>query len=74
MLWVWASEAKKSSTWAMSTAVFGPSDTTVEKPTPLLTAQSRIEEVNAPDCDTSASGPLAHSAPATLALSCKYGR
>ena len=41
----------------MSTAVLGPSDTTVEKPTPFLLAQSRMDAVSAPDCDTSASGP-----------------
>ena len=58
----------------MSTAVLGPSDTTVEKPTAFFLAQSRMDDVSAPDCDTSASGPGAPSAPATLAFSCKCGR
>ena len=74
MLWVCWSLARKSSTWAMSTAVFGPSDTTVEKPTALLRAQSSIDEVSAPDCDTSASEPLRASGPSALALSCSRGR
>ena len=74
MLWVCASEARKSSTWAMSTAVLGPSDTTVENPTPFLVAQSRIDAVSAPDWETKASGPGAHSAPATLALRFRCGR
>ncbi len=69
MLCVWASEARKSSTWAMSTEVLGPSETTVEKPTAFSVAQSRMEAVSAPDCDTRASGPGAASGPATLALS-----
>ena len=63
MLWVLASVARKSSTSAMSTAVFGPSDTTVEKPTPFFCAQSRIDEVSAPDCDTNASGPVCAKGP-----------
>jgi hypothetical protein len=41
----------------------------VEKPTAFWLAQSRMEEVSAPDCDTSASGPGAAIGPATLALS-----
>jgi hypothetical protein len=40
----------------MSTPVCAPSDTTDEKPTPLCRAQSRIDTVSAPDCDTSPSG------------------
>ena len=40
MLCVLPSFARKSSTWAMSTAVFGPSETTAEKPTALLLARS----------------------------------
>ena len=74
MLWVCASEARKSSAWAMSTALCGPGETTVEKPTAFLRAQSRIDAVNAPDCDTSASGPGDASGPATLALSPMRGR
>ena len=74
MLRVCASEARKSSTCAMSTDVFGPTETTAEKPTALFLAQSRIEAVSAPDCDTSASEPGAASAPATLAFRCKCGR
>src|SRR5450759_4716059 len=73
MLWVLASDAKKSNTWAMSTAVFGPSDTTVENPTAFFLAQSRIDEVSAPDCDTSASGPGVAKAPAMLAFRFKCG-
>ena len=74
MLWVWRSLARKSSTWAISTEVLGPSETTEEKPTPFLLAQSRMEAVSAPDCDTSASEPGLAIGPAALALSCKWGR
>ena len=74
MLWVWRSCAKKSSTWAKPSEVLGPKETTEEKPTPLLLAQSRMAEVSAPDCDTSASGPGWASGPAMLALSCSSGR
>jgi hypothetical protein len=74
MLCVLASLARKSSTSAMSSTVFGPSDTTVEKPTALLLAQSSIEAVSAPDCDTRASEPSRASAPLALALSCSAGR
>ncbi len=58
----------------MSTAVLGPSETTAEKPTALLRAQSSIDEVRAPDCDTSASEPALASGPMALALSCSCGR
>ena len=57
MLCVRASLARKSSTWAMSTEVLRPSETTAEKPTAFWPAQSSIDAVSAPDCDTSASGP-----------------
>ena len=66
--------AKKSNTYAISTAVWGPSDTTEENPTALLLAQSRMDAVNAPDCDTSASEPGCANGPAALALSCMRGR
>ena len=58
----------------MSTLVLGPSETTVEKPTALRLAQSRMEAVSAPDCETSAMGPAAVSGPATLALRPLRGR
>jgi hypothetical protein len=58
----------------MSTTVLGPKDTTAEKPTPLLRAQSRMEEVSAPDWLTSASEPGAASGPAKLAFSPACGR
>ena len=74
MLWVCLSLARKSSTWAMSTEVFGPSDTTDEKPTPFWLAQSRMDAVSAPDCDTSAREPGLAIGPAALALSCRCGR
>ena len=74
MLCVRASWARKSSTWAMSTSVLGPSDTTAENPTALLLAQSRIDEVSAPDWHTSARGPSLARGPAALALSCRCGR
>ncbi|OQC03785.1 MAG: hypothetical protein BWX79_02582 [Alphaproteobacteria bacterium ADurb.Bin100] len=74
MLWVCWSEARKSSTCAISTEVFGPSETTVENPTAFWLAQSRMEEVSAPDCDTSASGPGVAMGPATLALRPARGR
>ena len=69
MLWVCESCARKSSTCAMSTDGLGPSDTTAEKPTALSRAQSSMDEVNAPDCDTSASEPALASGPMALALS-----
>ena len=68
------SAARKSSVSASVTPVCGPSATTVEKPTRFWRAQSRIEAVSAPDCDTSASWPGVASAPETLALSCSCGR
>jgi hypothetical protein len=74
MLCVAWSLARKSSTCGMSTEVCGPSDTTLEKPTPFWRAQSSIEAVSAPDCDTSASGPGRASGPATLAFRCSSGR
>ena len=74
MLWVARSLARKSSTCGMSTEVCGPSDTTLEKPTPFWRAQSSIDAVSAPDCDTSASGPVLASGPATLAFRCSGGR
>ena len=74
MLWVCGSFAKKSSTWAISTPVCGPSDTTIEKPTPLLLAQSNIEAVSAPDCETKASEPRCAKGPAAEAFSCNAGR
>ena len=74
MLCVRPSLARKSSTSARSSAVFGPSDTTVEKPTAFVRAQSSIAVVSAPDCDTSASDPASASGPAALALSCRCGR
>ncbi|MNS81913.1 hypothetical protein D3C72_1156400 [compost metagenome] len=74
MLCVLESLARKSSTCGMSTEVCGPSDTTLEKPTPFCRAQSSIEAVSAPDCDTSASGPVRASGPATLAFRCSGGR
>ena len=58
----------------MSTEVFGPSETTVENPTAFWLAQSRMDEVNAPDWDTSANGPGDAIGPATLALSPVRGR
>ncbi len=73
-LWVCASWARKSRTCAMSTAVLRPTDATSEKPTALAAAQSSIDDVSAPDCDTSASGPALASGPITLALSCNGGR
>ena len=54
--------------------VFGPSEITVEKLTPLQRAQSRMLAVSAPDWHTSASGPGAASGPAALALSLRCGR
>ena len=45
MLWVAPSLARKSSTWARSTAVLAPSEMTAEKPTPFSLAQSRMDEV-----------------------------
>jgi len=74
MLCVLRSAARKSSTCAISTAVFGPSDTTAENPTLFFAAQSRIEDVSAPDCDTTASEPSCASGPSTLALSRRRGR
>ena len=74
MLCVRLSVARKSSTWARSTAAFGPSDTTWLKPTRFCCAQSSMAEVSAPDCDTSASEPSAASGPAALALSLRCGR
>ena len=68
MLCVLRSSARKSNTCAISTAVLAPSDTTVEKPTPFLAAQSRIDDVSAPDCDTTASEPSFASGPSTLAF------
>ncbi len=74
MLCVCASLARKSSTCGSSTAVFGPSETTVEKPTPLPRAQSRMPAVSAPDCDTSAIAPGAASGPSALAFRPSAGR
>ena len=74
MLWVEASLARKSSTCVRSTAVLAPSETTVENPTALRAAQSRMDAVSAPDWQTSASGPVAASRPAALALSLSKGR
>ena len=74
MLWVDGSLARKSSNCGRSTPGLGPMDTTVEKPTPLCCAQSRIDVVSAPDCDTSASGPGVASGPSALALSPRWGR
>ena len=74
MLWVWMSDARKSSASAMSSAVLGPSDTTAEKPTPLRWAQSSVEAVSAPDCDSNASGPGLAMVPMMLALSFWCGR
>ena len=68
MLCVLPSAARKSSTCAMSTTVFGPSETTCEKPTEFWLAQSRMDAVSAPDCDTRASGPAAASGPTALAF------
>ena len=47
---------------------------TLEKPTRFCRAQSRIEAVSAPDCDTSASCPCVARSPAELAFSCSIGR
>ena len=58
----------------MSTLVLGPSETTLEKPTEFWLAQSRMEAVSAPDCDTRASGPGAASGPTTLAFRPVRGR
>ena len=74
MLCVRASLARKSSTSAMSTSVLRPSDTTVEKPTAFLLAQSRMDAVSEPDWQTSASEPSRARGPAALALSCRCGR
>ena len=68
------SVAKKSSTSATSSALCGPVDTTAEKPTPLLPAQSRMDEVSEPDCDTSASGPDCANGPTTQAFKPCRGR
>ena len=76
MLCVLPSLARKSSACGNLTAVLvlGPSEITAEKPTPLRAAQSRIDEVSAPDCDTSASGPAAAIAPPALAFSFRCAR
>ena len=74
MLCVCGSAARKSSVCAMSTAVCGPSEITVEKPTLLGRAQSSRAEVSAPDCDTSASGPFSAIGPTMLELSPRCGR
>ena len=58
----------------MSRAEWGPRETTEEKPTALLAAQSSMDEVREPDCDTRARLPLRARGPATLALSCEGGR
>ena len=55
-------------------SVCGPIDTTEEKPTALLDAQSSMDAVSAPDCDTRASEPLPASGPEMLALSSEGGR
>mmetsp|Transcript_59265 Transcript_59265/g.139881 ORF Transcript_59265/g.139881 Transcript_59265/m.139881 type:complete len:242 (+) Transcript_59265:581-1306(+) len=74
MLCVRVSVARKSSTWARSTAAFGPRDTTWLKPTWFCRAQSSMAEVSAPDCETSASEPSAASGPAALAFRFRCGR
>ena len=58
----------------MSTAVLRPTDATSENPTALAAAQSSIDDVSAPDCETSPNGPALASGPITLALSCIDGR
>ena len=58
MLWVLASETRKSRISPKSTSVDEPIDTTLEKPTSLLCAQSRIAVHSAPDCDTKAMSPV----------------
>ena len=68
MLCVCASEARKSSTWARSTAVFGPSETTVEKPTAFFLAQSRMDAVSAPDFEAAGARRWVYSGQADKAV------
>ena len=74
MLWVCGSLARKSRACAKPTALCGPSEMTVEKPTLLGWAQSMIEEVSAPDWETSAKVPRPVRGPTMLAFRPRCGR
>ena len=63
MLCVCGSAARKSNTWRCQSLCSGPPTPRRKKPTALLRAQSRMDAVNAPDCDTSAKEPARSQRP-----------